>query len=61
MQAKSLLTLALSIGALCVASSASAAEKDGAFRSGLHPGDRLASFKCRSVNGPEKGKPLCYV
>jgi hypothetical protein len=61
MQAKSLLTLAMTFGMLCTATSALAAEKDSAFRSGLHPGDRLASFKCRSVNGPEKGKPLCYV
>jgi hypothetical protein len=61
MQAKSLLTLFLIVGATCVADLAFAAEKADAFRSGLHPGDRLASFKCRSVNGPEKGKPLCYV
>jgi hypothetical protein len=61
MQAKSLLTFALTIGALGAASSSLAAEKENPFRSGLHPGDRLASFKCRSVNGPEKGKPLCYV
>lgn len=61
MRVKSLLTLFLTVGTLCAANLALAAEKENAFRSGLHPGDRLASFKCRSVNGPEKGKPLCYV
>ncbi len=61
MQAKWLVTLFLAAGALCAASSVLAAEKDNVFRSGLHPGDRLASFKCHSVAGPDKGKPLCYV
>ncbi len=43
------------------AAPAPAAEKDNVFQSGLHPGDRLASFKCRGVTGPERGKSLCYV
>jgi hypothetical protein len=47
--------------ALCVASYVSAAEKSAAFQSGLHPGDRMASFLCRSVVGPDAGKPMCYV
>jgi len=47
--------------ALCAASYASAAEKTAAFQSGLHPGDRMASFRCVSVVGPDAGKPMCYV
>ncbi len=61
MRGKWFATVWFAAGALCAASCVLAAEKDSVFRSGLYPGDRLASFKCRGVTGPEKGKPLCYI
>ncbi len=61
MRVKWLVSLFLAAGVLGAASYASAAGKDAGFKSGLHPGDKLASFKCRGVTGPDKGKPLCYV
>jgi len=61
MRAKGFVGLALAAAALSAAGYAWAAEKDVPFKSGLHPGDRLASFLCRSTNGLNKGKPLCYV
>ncbi len=61
MPSKLFVGLALAAAALSAAGGAWAAEKDVPFQSGLHPGDRLASFLCRGVNGPNKGKPLCYV
>ncbi len=61
MRAKSRIILSLAAGVLFAATCASAAEKEAKFTSGLLPGDKLASFKCHSVAGPNKGKPLCYV
>ena len=61
MRAKWIVSLSLAAGVLCAATCAPAAEGDKAFKSGLYPGDKLASFKCRGVTGPNKGKPLCYI
>ena len=48
--------------ALFATSCVLAAEKEAVFKSGLQPGDKVAtSFKCSSVTGPNEGKPLCYV
>lgn len=61
MRAKWFLTLSLAAGALCAAGSVVAAGKDAEFKSGLYAGDKLASFKCLGITGPNKGKPLCYI
>ncbi len=61
MRAKWSVGLPLAVAALCAAS-VLAAEEEAVFKSGLQPGDRIAtSFQCRSVTGPDEGKPLCYV
>ena len=46
----------------CATSGVLAAEEEDVLKSGLQPGEKVAtSFKCRSVTGPNEGKPLCYV
>jgi hypothetical protein len=61
MQAKWLLTICLAAGALFAGDSLLAADKEAAFKSGLHAGDKLFSFKCQGITGPQKGKSLCYI
>ena len=61
MRAKWFVSLSLAAGVLCAATSVPAAEGDKAFKSGLYPGDKLFSFLCCGVTGPQKGKPLCYI
>jgi hypothetical protein len=61
MRVEWLLTLCIAAGTLCAADSLSAADKDAAFKSGLYPGDKLASFKCLGITGPRKDKSLCYI
>ena len=55
------LILCTAAAALGPAGSMPAADGGGAFKSGLFPGDKLASFKCLGVTGPQKGKSLCYI
>ena len=61
MRSKWFLTLSLAAGGACAASSVLAADKDAGFKSGVQAGDKLTSFQCRGITGPNQGKPLCYI
>jgi hypothetical protein len=51
----------LAASVACVAGLTRAGDGDGAFKSGLQPGDATSPFNCRDITGPNKGKSLCYV
>ena len=55
-----LTTLALGT-LLAAAAGVRAGDGDGAFKSGLQPGESTSAFQCRDITGPKKGTSLCYV